>query len=376
MKAYSRILIIIIPTLFMFTSGSKNQKLPQAEKELAKIYHKEGGAGYKFGSILTELILSDTSTISYPFQQLVDSRYVNITMSNDEDLRFYSWVTPFGGTMLNYGNAFQYKSNGKVYSFEYTPWDYDESYNYIEPIEGCGNGRSFVKIHTINIGEKTYYLVGDWARYNSGHGVGGINAFTIEDGKLKTEKIFKTQNDTLDAIHIEYCFSHRHLVVNNRKRSDWIFSFDENTNTLYVPLINDDISFGYVTDQYLLYQLKDGYMQYIGRDGGFWLHPSIKKFEYLEGIYKTEKFNIRIDYLENDNIRYVSWTKDKTMTDTPDLIIDKGIRIDHWQQTLHPYYEYIFENKEYAYRIYFGKDGEQHLLVEKNGKEILKETIE
>ena len=64
------------------------------------------------------------------------------------------------------------------------------------------------------------------------------------------------------------------------------------------------------------------------------------------------------------------------MTDTPDLIIEKGIRIDHGQQTLHPYYEYIFENKEYAYRIYFGKDGERYLLVEKNGKEILKETIE
>jgi len=360
-----KISILAVSVLLMLSCGHKPE-LEKAEKKLVEIYQKYSyevdDSAYPFGDALTKLILSDTSTISYSFQLLVDSTDVNIITSWDGNLRFYSWVTPFGGTMFDYGNVFQYRSNGKVYTFQHTPWDYDEKNKYIKPKEGQDYGCSFVKIHTVKIGNKTYYLVENWARYDSGHGVGSINAFTIENDKLKLAKIFKNKNETLSSIHIEYCFRDWFFVTNKGEGFDWIFSFDENTNTLYVPIIKDDILFGYVTDQYLLYQLKENHLQYIGKDGGYWLHSSVRNFDHLLGIFETEKFIIRIDYLEKNNYRYVSWSKGKTMADKPDLIINNGILTDDFQ--------YVFENKEYVYKI-----SEKGLIVEKNGKKILKEEI-
>jgi hypothetical protein len=370
-----KITILAIATLLLVACGgekSGNSNLQKAELKLVKLGEKDEG---NFASALRKLILSDTSTISYSFQQLVDSGYVSITTSQDGNLRFYDWVTDYSRECVFFDAAFQYRSNGKVYAFEHFPADYDENNNYIQPEENTDYGCSARKIHDVKINGKTYYLVEFWTRYDGRHGVGGINAFTIENDKLKSVNLFKTKTETLNSISIEYCFADWYFRANSDDLYDWLFAFDNKTKTLYVPLIDDNIAFGFVTDQYLLYTLMGDYLEYTGKYGGFWLYPSIRKFNHLVGIYETKGFKIRIDDLGNGYYRYVSWSKGKTMAEKPDLIIENGSRIDDWRQTLNPYYEYIFENKEYTYIVHFAESGKKYLNVQQNDKVILREEI-
>ena len=379
-KDFLKFSLLIIVIISFVGCKNKKQDLYKAEDKLIKIYQTEtemweDQTDYKFGNAFAELLLSDSSTISYPFQRLKDSTDMFISTSQDGNLRIYSWDTKFGGTVPIYDNAFQFRSNGKVFSFKHTPWDYDENNNYIQPEEFCEYRCNFIKIHTVKIKDKTYYIVESYARYDSGHGVSSITAFTIENDNLRTEKIFKTKNDLLSDIYIEYCFRDWYFRANNGKGFDWIFSFDEKTNTLYVPLIDDKIEFGFVTDQYLLYQLKDNNLQYIGKDGGYWLYPSIRKFRYMETICETENFLIRIDKLNNGKYRYVSWNKNsKTMADKPDLIIENGSKYEDEIGDFN-YSGYIFKTKAYEYEIRPTAQYIMSLVVTKNGKTILSEEI-
>jgi len=365
--------LIVFGVISLISCGNnEKQNLSEAEQRLLEIEHDENEflsdtPRYKFGDELTKLILSDTSTMSYPFQLLIDSSGVNITTSQDGNLRFYSWVTPFGGTMFDYGSVFQYRSDGKVFSFAGTPCDYDENNNFIQSTGYHDNGKAFLNIHTVKIENKTYYLVEDWSRYDSQRGVGSINVFTIENDRLKAENLFRTKKDTLSTISIEYNFANWYFSANNGQGFDWIFSFDEKTNTLYVPLINDDIDFGFVTDQYLLYQLKGNYFQYTGINGGHWLHSSVRKFRYLAGIFETPNYLVRVDKMNNNKYRYTSWSKNKTMADEPDLIIENGIKDDSIAN-----FGYIFNTKEYKYEV---RPTAEHLIVWKNDKRILSEKI-
>lgn len=349
------------------------ENLAKAEQRLLKIdnegeiEYEDYMLRYKFGDELTKLIMSDTSTMSYPFQSLIDRGAVDIITSQDGNLRFYSWIMPTGGTMDYYGSVFQYRSNGKVFAFKGAPDDYDENNNYI--LQEGDNGQAFVNIHTVKIGNKTYYLVENWSRYDSSYGVGSINAFIIEDGLLKTVDLFMTKKDTLSAISIEYNTTDWSFSADNGDGFDGKFSLDEKTKTLYVPLVRDDIDFGCVTDQYLLYQLKGNYFQYIGRDGGHWLHPSIRKFEYLAGIFQTPNYRVRVDKMNNNKYRYISWSRNKTMADEPDLIIENGsIDGDEGSENA----GYIFNAKEYKYEV---RPATERLIVWKAGKQVLSEEI-
>jgi hypothetical protein len=367
-----KITFLAIATLFLVACGEKknsNSNLQEAEQELVKLGEKDGMyLSDNFAPAFTKLILSDTSTISYPFQQLIDSGYVSITTSQDGNLRFYDWVEYYAGNCVFYDAVFQYRSNGKVFSFEHRPWNYDNNNNYIEPDEGDIYGCAFNNIHTVIINKEPYYLVETWIRYDGSHGVGCINAFAIENDKLKPINLFKTKTETLNSIDIEYSFADWYFRANSDECYEWLFAFEDNTKTLYVPLIEGME----VTDQYLLYQLKGNHLEYKGKNGGFWLHSSIRKFNSLVGIYDIEKFKIRIDNLGNGYYRYVSWTKGKTMADKPDLIIENGKitgKMEYGNS-----YQYVFENQNYIYSINLClgcEDYQEFLLIEQNGKQIL-----
>lgn len=72
--------------------------------------------------------------------------------------------------------------------------------------------------------------------------------------------------------------------------------------------------------------------------------------DYLtpELLFKTNKFIIRIDNMPDGNIRYASWSGNKTMLAKPDLVISSG---RHWTEgSLHLEY-YEFTNNGFSYLI-------------------------
>jgi len=103
------------------------------------------------------------------------------------------------------------------------------------------------------------------------------------------------------------------------------------------------------------------------------VNAAISNFKEPVAILETSKFRIRIDDLGNNNYRYVSWSIKKKMTDSPDLIIEKGIFVADGTGGNH-YYE--FKKGNFKYECYFIVLGEKNsppatLTVYQSGREIL-----
>lgn len=106
------------------------------------------------------------------------------------------------------------------------------------------------------------------------------------------------------------------------------------------------------------------------------VNVSLSKFKEPVAILETSKFRIRIDDLGNDNYRYASWSIKKKMTDTPDLVIEKGVFVADGTGGNH-YYE--FKKGNFKYECYFIVLGEKDappatLTVFQSGKEILSQN--
>lgn len=106
------------------------------------------------------------------------------------------------------------------------------------------------------------------------------------------------------------------------------------------------------------------------------VNPSISKFKEPIAILETSKFRIRIDDLGNDNYRYASWSIKKKMTDTPDLIIEKGVFFADGTGGNH---HYEFKKGNFRYECHFIVMGEKGappamLLIYQSEKEILSQN--
>ncbi|KAF2332200.1 hypothetical protein [Flavobacterium nitrogenifigens] len=103
------------------------------------------------------------------------------------------------------------------------------------------------------------------------------------------------------------------------------------------------------------------------------VNVSISNFKEPVAILETSKFRIRIDDLGNNNYRYVSWGIKNKMTDTPDLVIEKGVFVADGTGGNH---HYEFKKGNFKYECHFTVLGEKNsapaaLLVYQSGKEIL-----
>jgi len=240
------------------------QNLPKAEKELRNIYQKDLELSkhsheivFTFGDTLTKLLLSDTSTMSYPFKQIVDrgygNGYVKISTSKDGNLRFYSWETPFGGTMFDYGNVYQYKSNGTVYTIKGTPFDIEDTTKFNYGTEHS-YGTVFESIYPVIVNGKTCYIVEYGNRIGTGDYMNYITAFIIENDQLKTTAIFKTPKGYSSDFSYEWC----------RCESELGFSYDKAKKILIVPDYKDNYFYECKISRYAQYQLRGDYFEFIG----------------------------------------------------------------------------------------------------------------
>lgn len=106
------------------------------------------------------------------------------------------------------------------------------------------------------------------------------------------------------------------------------------------------------------------------------VNAEISNFKEPVAILETSKFRIRIDDLGNDNYRYASWSIKKKMTDTPDLIIEKGVFVVDGTGGNH---HYEFKKGNFRYECHFIVLGEKDsppamLLIYQSEKEILSQN--
>jgi hypothetical protein len=112
-------------------------------------------------------------------------------------------------------------------------------------------------------------------------------------------------------------------------------------------------------DQYDLYKFNGFEFVYSGREGGYWLHPSIKKFDRLEKLAQIGKYLIRIDRTSSGIFRYTSWSGTENMSQKPDILIENG-KYDEDKN------EYQFINGDYIYIIAEKEEGTELVVKHKN----------
>jgi hypothetical protein len=350
--------------------------MEKAEKELVKIAKID--YMHEFNQKFEDL-LYDEETFEYPFNRLVDKGIISFSESKDKRVRIYEWHDGTGNYNGGFHHIIQYKSNdGKLLCI-----DFMEAYcpeckgeEYYDEFRGFD-------LYTMQLNNKTYYLIevghlkaAGWLGYRD------ISIYTIEGANLVKQTLFKTSKELLAEIGYEYDAANYWNEIASKREEiekdvvDWHFRYDDEQKTIYVPLVDNDLSYGRVTDRFLLYQWDGKYFAYKGTSGAYWLHPSLSKYKRKVHEFDTQKFHVRIDDMGSNKYRYASWAKKKSTTEKPDLVIENG---NYNEEIGGSSVRYIFKNGEYIYTYseIYGKniDGEKYLIVEKNDKEILREEI-
>ena len=83
-------------------------------------------------------------------------------------------------------------------------------------------------------------------------------------------------------------------------------------------------------------------------DAGYWLHPSVREFVYLCGIYRTKDRLYRVDWVGNSH-RLSIWKSNEYMVDKPEMILYNGQETDNY---------ILFNNDSYSYIVPLYRKGE------------------
>lgn len=107
------------------------------------------------------------------------------------------------------------------------------------------------------------------------------------------------------------------------------------------------------------------------------LHPSVSEFVSPALSWETAKFTIRVDDMGNSQYRYAAWAKGKSLSEKPDLVLNKGKLVFDGSGGNH---SYQFRSGPYQYYCYVtvlgGSDSPLgELVVFKNDQEILTQAV-
>lgn len=291
----------------------------------------ENGDEAKFDyGLIKQLVLADTSSISYSFDSII--KYANITIADSDDglVRIYTWEEPHNSTMSNYDELTQYRWNDTVL----VQGKKGNHCQYSPSLEAQD-------IHTLNANGTTYYLVLYHLTISVDLSFMSFNAFHLTKDGLEPVELFRTRNGLSNSISFEYNTLDWFYRVNLGEGSDWLGYYNKESNVYYHP------------ESY--YALSDRYIQYIF-DGNFFafkegtvanpfLSASLQEYNHLVRLFETKRNKIRIDQMDDKTYRYAAWKEGDKMIDDPDMVILNG----HFNNTL---YCHVFMDEGYEYRVY------------------------
>ena len=353
--------------------------MQEAEDKLLNLLEEKYGhrdslfIRYRTYEELIDFVLKEPRTMDYPFTRLQEETDVNVITSEDGNLRLYYWDNSTGGTCIGWSNICQYRSNGEVYAYNKSIVDIEYG-TFYSKAEGNDNNCAILGIKTIyDTQNSPIYLVNTYFRESSNLAYTGIDAVKIEDGRLLPAPIFRGEidDDETNSNETEICAQRcfrgtEHTIAdwyfrtNDGEGWDWLCQYDDKSNNLYIPQAEPDI-----TDRYSLYHFDGTMLSYIGTDGGFWLHPTLRSFRYLEWMFTTKDYRIRIDRMFDGTYRYASWSNRGAMDKAPDIIIYNGFYDEQNSR-------YIFKHNGYEYIV----ENEDSLIVRHRGKTILSQIAQ
>lgn len=320
----------------------------EAEWKMFHFYSPEGIPESRFGAefdydLFQQVILSDTSSMSYPFDSIV--KYANITIADSDDglVRIYTWERPHNHTMSSFETITQYRWKGKV-----------KIQNPPEP-EFEGDFPSEAEaVYTVRSNSKTYYLVSYYFKSCSNYASKSLNAFLLTKKGLMPVALFDTEYGPADNISFDYSIPDWYFRANLGEGYDWLGYYDRKNRVYYS--CNSEF---YLSDRYIRYVF-DGnrfVMQEESAANPF-LSPLLHDYVFLEILLETKRNKIRIDLMEDETYRYAAWKANDRMLDEPEIVILGG-SFDELSSS------YVFMNNGCEYRV-----NDTSVSVLKEGKTI------
>ena len=252
--------LLILSVQYLHAQNEKviEQKLLKTFKQIHYwVDHRESSdkvSSYDSIASVNEIFLADLlkytsanpSTIGYPFKALQKEGLTIIT-SADGLFRIYSWNTFMGGSAHNFDIMYQYKYNNKVVS-KVPGFVYDEG----------DAGASYDAIHSVNAGNKTYYLGVCLASFSSKDCYQTIKAFTIENNSLNDSvQIIKTKTGIKNELSFAFNFF---LLEGHDERPLKLVYYDKEKKILKIPVVTEE---GKVTSKFISYKFTGKYFEKI-----------------------------------------------------------------------------------------------------------------
>lgn len=289
---------------------------------------------------------------------------VHVCSSEDGKMKFYSWEIASDGVCQNYAVICQYlNEGGKILT---------EDFRVREEEPGWVS-----QVHSIKKSDGiTYYITTRKQRVSSNEGFMWMDGFMIDGDTLRDVSVIDGGDD-LDECMLE--INHRidgWNLATDGEGWDWLFEYDTETMDLYVPnAIFIDDSIPSFNDRYRLYHF-DG-IEFVcqGDVPHKRLHASLHCYKRLIKFFRTKNYIVRIDKLETGTYRYASWKSTANMSEKPVLVIGGGM-----YDAKNNSYTFIDGGNEY--KVGYCEDKPiskgflghyEYLLVQKNGKTLLKE---
>lgn len=325
--------------------GFEYAGLKEAEEEIIAL---RDSAGLLPHAQLTTLLSHDPATYDYDFPGLCDSAGFYVKESPDRNLRFYGWKTGETDGIATWENLIQFRSADRTYVYLGSVMDFSGQESF--PVGPIGD----VQEIALPDGAKGYLLRVRWNE-TADLERSMLIALSIGEAELLTADIFPEDSEGRNVSLRQYslkCWNKR-----SDNNSDGLYNYDSNLKTVYVPEV-DGVD---PTDRYSLYVLENGRFNYVGDDGGFWLHPTIRDFKRLEVMFATRQFMVRIDRMPDESYRYASWSDEVDMIGQPDIILYNGA-YDPETNT------YSFTNGSFEYRVCPGAPVDELTVFQKDEK--------
>jgi len=248
MKLLSLFVFLFLSEQFLFA-----QPPAAIESDLLKLfkkidYHSKdyAAANTEFGKKLAYYAEKYPATINQDFK-LLKKAHLYISTSADGLYRIYSWESFTDGNVTWFENVTQYKAGARTFSSFYSSADGD--YGDIRPKDE--------QIFTLKYNRKTYYLVVYISVDSTPDVVGGIQAFTIDDGKLTGANLFQTIAD-LRTNELTYGYNFSSITGKSIIKKP-VVNFD--SKNLTIRLVLADTTNGNLAYKHYLYKFNGQYFK-------------------------------------------------------------------------------------------------------------------
>ena len=277
-------------------------------------------------------IIDKRNTSAIVYDNIEFSEDAETLLSSDGKIRLISWDTGLGGTSPDYTSYIQYMDNDSIKTDFFYPHS-SGKYVCASDLQKNGyevyDGSRIEGLWQLDIeGESPLYIVATYNRASSIEGNTRVYMLQFDaNGKLIKKQFLDKRSEFSDCVGRDYYIPDWYFTTDGMGWN-WVVSMEDSNKCLYISESHDDMV---MNDKYDIYHYEKGRMIYKRTDAGYWLHPSVREFGYLCGIYRTEDRLYRVDSAGN-SYRLSIWNSNKTMSDEPEMILYNGQETDNYIQ--------------------------------------------